>query len=669
MRVRLTVGLAVMVGALSACTVKDADEAGAAGKGGSSTGGSAAGGSFGGSTTGGSAGTPAGGAAGAATAGSAGATTGGSAGATTGGSAGATTGGAGGAKPTGGAGGTAAADPCNGTSTQGKCDGNKVLICEQPPPGSTGELPRLVTNDCGNDRKCTETDKGATCVLKTACVPKDSKCSADGKSVEICKPDGSAFVSTACLANESCTGVPGKAAQCESAPQAGGAADSLRGCVTFERRGISKDGPAKDLTIEPAVLQFVAIYNGSEYIGSAVTRADDGCFDAELTAKPTAETIVYVFAMDFDSATNQPLVAVAHYPGDSAGSLPKSSTEYWHWSNQDKGCGPGINAVVQVDPGGKHTLGTLDNDKDPGKRPDMLITEACGSGAMRIFQWTRFGMIRLAPDHLGLENFKTADGKQLDIVKATEATKQDSIVVYWEKGKDVGCGACFSNKGNGPFHVDPAGDLDDLYDTAIYISGTEGNPTQWSYSVLSHELGHWVMANYSRSPGEGGPHYVGQASKPGLAYSEGWATSFGQWNVSFAGDWDPIYIDTQDGTTFFVDIAKASWTGGALQTPSKTGGIDQNINENIVASMLFKLNAGSTGVTTPVAGGQGLGPDALFKAFTSPRVTGSINRGYSRVDVVDFFDGGRCTDAIPEAAIKSVSDGVDFPWDSAQQCK
>jgi hypothetical protein len=298
----------------------------------------------------------------------------------------------------------------------------------------------------------------------------------------------------------------------------------------------------------------------------------------------------------------------------------------------------------------------------------MLIPEVCGSGAVRIFQWVRFGMVRLAKDHLGLEGFIATDGKNRDIATATENLPQDSIAVYWEKGKDVACGACFSNKGNGPFHIDPEGDLDDLYDTGIYISGTEGNPTQWSYSVLSHELGHWVMANYSRTPGEGGVHYVGQASAPGLAYSEGWATAFGQWNASFAGNWDPTYIDTQDGTTFFVDIEKANWTNGALQTPSASGGIDQKINENIVASMIFKLNADGSAVDAPISGGQGLGPDALFKSFISPRVAGTANRGYAKVDLIDFFDGGRCTEAFPDAAISAVSSAVTFPWDSKPQC-
>ena len=98
------------------------------------------------------------------------------------------------------------------------------------------------------------------------------------------------------------------------------------------------------------------------------------------------------------------------------------------------------------------------------------------------------------------------------------------------------------------------------------------------------------------------------------------------------------------------------------------GGIDQFINENIVAGMIFKLNADASGVDSPITGGQGLGPDPLFKTFISPRVTGSANRGYFKVDLIDFFDGGRCSEALPNASITSVSNDVTFPWDNAPQC-
>lgn len=648
MRVRLTVGLAGVLGAsvallaLSGCTVKEADE-GAAGSGGGSAGTSAGGGA---------AGNTAGGAAGAATGGSAGSTAGGSAGSTAGGSAG-----------------SGETDICAGIPTSGKCEGNKVVLCQQPPPGAEGN-PTVVTNDCGANYTCTDDPTGAFCKLKTACVPGETRCTGDNKAVEVCKADGSGFAATPCPAQESCTSIPGKAASCEAQPQAGGTAtETLSGCITFERKGLTTTGPTS-ISVEPAVLQFVAVYNGDEYIGYAITGAADGCFEAELTKPATADTTVYVFAMDFDPATNQPLVAVAHYPGDDGQSLPKSSSEYWNWSNKQDGCGDGLKAAVvpNKNGAGKHVLGSVDHDNDPDKRPDMLIPEVCGSGAVRIFQWTRFGMVRLGADHYGLETF-AGGGKQRDIVTATEQLKQDSIAVYWEKGKDVACGACFSNKGNGPFHVDPAGDIDDLYDTAIYISGTEANPTQWSYSVLSHELGHWTMANYSLSPGEGGPHYVGQASKAGLAYSEGWATAFGQWNSSFAGDWDPVYIDVQDGTTFHVDIEKGTYSGGNLVRPNKEDGLTQPINENVVAGMIFKLNADSTGATKNITGGQGLGPDALFKAFIGPRVkNNSLGRGYSRVDLVDFFDSARCAESIPNANISAVSDEVTYPWDSNPKC-
>lgn len=47
----------------------------------------------------------------------------------------------------------------------------------------------------------------------------------------------------------------------------------------------------------------------------------------------------------------------------------------------------------------------------------------------------------------------------------------------------------------------------------------------WQDTTMLHELGHSIMANYSRQ-GEGGPHYGNEHYSNALAYSEGWAHFF-----------------------------------------------------------------------------------------------------------------------------------------------
>jgi hypothetical protein len=178
------------------------------------------------------------------------------------------------------------------------------------------------------------------------------------------------------------------------------------------------------------------------------------------------------------------------------------------------------------------------------------------------------------------------------------------------------------------------------------------------------------MANYSLSPGEGGQHYVSQASKPGLAYSEGWATGYGQTNVG-----NSIYVDQQEGTVFWVDISKYVYSNGDLQKPDPAGPIDQDINENIIAGMIWKLWAYQPGqtpstevVTVEDTDGQGVGSANIFKTLTYPKlVDGTLNRGYSKVDLVDFFDAAFCSQSATDAQITNVSNTTGYPYKSAER--
>ena len=96
-------------------------------------------------------------------------------------------------------------------------------------------------------------------------------------------------------------------------------------------------GPSA-LKTDAAWLQFVAVYEGTDYIGSAITDSN-GDFKAPLTKPATATTTVYVYTLDFDSVTKNPLVGVVHNTDPNIDTLT-ATQGYWFWSNQgDSACG------------------------------------------------------------------------------------------------------------------------------------------------------------------------------------------------------------------------------------------------------------------------------------------------------------------------------------------
>ena len=189
------------------------------------------------------------------------------------------------------------------------------------------------------------------------------------------------------------------------------------------------------------------------------------------------------------------------------------------------------------------------------------------------------------------------------------------------------------------------------------MSGTSASPAHWATSVINHEFGHYLMDQLSKSPSEGGSHYVAEVSKPGLAWSEGFATFSGQATLSRAGTLDPLYFDVQNGTAFWVDISRAAYNRGSLPRPDPNGRLDQFLNENIVAGMLWDL--WRTYGDTPV-----------YRGMRTTRLLGSSNRGYSKVDLVDYVDGLACDGLISISGLTSILRLRHlFPWDGLPLCR
>ncbi len=200
---------------------------------------------------------------------------------------------------------------------------------------------------------------------------------------------------------------------------------------------------------------------------------------------------------------------------------------------------------------------------------------------------------------------------------------------------------------------DDQGGLSDHYKTSISLSGSVATPSHWASSVIAHELGHWVVATYSRWPGEGGSHYVNQPSIPGLAWSEGAATF-----VSHSVRSDPLYFSKQKGTSFWVDLDALEASGSALPLPNPSGALDQPVCESVVTALVRDLD-------DPAPKGLGLAEAEVFGALASARMTGGLNRGYGKLDLVDDLDALTCG-GVPAASLSTwVKDRFGFPYDGS----
>ena len=516
--------------------------------------------------------------------------------------------------------------PCGAVPVEGECIGTtgirSCFVHEE-----AGLDPEIVEVQCQATEACEIVNGTATCKLQGDCYPGSSQCK-DSTTLQTC--NNGAWVETACGGGSQCLSQPGAGAEC--AAFAPGSGIFLGGHLEYEFRRPASDLSdfSSTLSQEPAVDFFVTVYDNGQLIGLGLTSPggnglNPGDWQIELDSQPTDQTFVYFWPMLFDN-NGQPRMAMAH--AQSTDPLAQSSDTYWSW-----GFGP---VCPTAGPCGVTDMGP------------QLIDEASGSGAAHISQWVDSGIFRLA-----------------DLVPRIQPL---TVAVFWEPNNAFTCGNCFVPPVGGGADVlyDPSANLSDHYQSSINMSGTDGSPSHWAKSVINHEFGHWVTSSYSKSPGEGGQHFVNQASIPGLAFSEGWATFTGQSQISNSpDDPDPIYFTKQKGTVFWVNVGDGSWSGGDLELPDPNGPLDQNINENIVTAMLWSLWSSNAGASLAP---QGLGDGPLFQTLPSQRLVGGMNRGYFRLDLVDYFDAMKCEGLASGANIGAASDSVGYPYDNAEIC-
>ena len=523
-----------------------------------------------------------------------------------------------------GTGGQSGDDACKGVPTEGQCMGaSKIQSCFVSEEANTA--PQIIESTCGAQQECKLVNGSAACRPTGACFEGSTNCK-DSATVRECV--SGAWKETVCGGADSCVAQPGAGASCGLQDPVTGI--TLKGHVDYEFHVVNTSATDFDSKVEHegAVDMFVTVFDNENLIGMGLTSVggngkNPGDWEVALASAPTNKTFVYFWPMLFDDNGN-PRMALAH--AQSAKVQTQASDKYWSF-----GFGPVCDGA---------TCTTTDMGT-------QLITEAEGSGAVHIYQWIDYGMFRV-------------NGFIPTVNPLTMA-------VFWEPGNAFDCGNCFAppQMGGASVTFDTANGLIDHYDSSINISGTEDTPSHWGRTTISHELGHWITQSYSKSPGEGGQHFVDAASLPGLAFSEGWATFSGQTNLSNnTSDNEPVAFRKSHGTSFWVNIAKVEWSGGEIELPDPKGPIDQDINENVVTAMLWSLWA-SGNAQSP----QGLGDDPMFKVLPSQRLVGSTNRGYFKVDTVDYFDALKCGGLATGAQISAVTGPVNYPYDNKELCQ
>lgn len=491
------------------------------------------------------------------------------------------------------------ADPCDGIPTRGRCLDSKTAQSCLVDARGRAIISRV---NCNSSELCVTEGDESYCKLMAPCRDGLSRCTPTGSERCI----AGRWASTPCGAGESCQRFPGVGVQCVPRGSSVLVAGQLQYQFRFPRADLS--GFETTYATANARQVFVLVAEGGSVLGTGAAdgmgRFSVSCY---RTPGPSAQLLfVPLLYNDADSIT----FAVAQPSGTGDRDYSRSPA-LWSYSLSSL---PSPRAGV-IDVGSWLIPGEL-------------------AGAIRIFDWMLYGF-ELAPGLFG-------------------ATPKRSLVALWSPTHVASCGACYRNiaaggtdVGTGPYH----------FDTTIEMSGTSASPAHWATSVINHEFGHYLMDQLSKSPSEGGSHYVAEVSKPGLAWSEGFATFSGQATLSRAGTLDPLYFDVQNGTAFWVDISRAAHSRGSLPRPDPNGRLEQFLNENIVAGMLWDL-------------WRTYGDIPVYRGMRTTRLLGSSNRGYSTVDLVDYADGLACDGLISISGLTSILRLRHlFPWDGLPLCR
>lgn len=491
--------------------------------------------------------------------------------------------------------------PCSGIPRGGRC--LSTTRREDCASLSEGAAPVRVTVDCPAGSVCATHAGGASCVLTSVCREGDTSC---GGATTLRTCVDNRVVTTTCATD--CV-ESGLTAFCR--PDF--AVRAVSGHVLYAGRRPDADlrawGPAVNFYGQD--FEVVSGFGRPvQYLDVARTRAgnvDPGAFTLRVRATPDDTDFIAVIPAAYDArgytyVLADPVFSPGAWPYDRVEGMTEpvprvpANPRLWMWL---------------------WPLASLPTDGN------LLITESAGSGAAFVY------------DLLGIHARTTAP---------RFTTTAHTAVVWLGPEVDTPCGsvACFTDYVTRSFFQD--------FDEQLWIPGTAQNQSYYSASTVMHELGHQAMAGHGVPPREGGPHYLGTAATPGLAWSEG----FAHWYSSDVRN-DPVHFDrhlvrtsgTPTVVTLWKNLAMRRWRSGdmpgvpARATPED--GLLQALDEDDIAAALWTISRGPSG-STP-----------FYTALGAPRMTtpalyyGYRSLGTGAVVPVfpDFLDALGCAGVAP----------------------
>ena len=400
--------------------------------------------------------------------------------------------------------------------------------------------PEVETVDCTSEERCDESGGEAECVLDADCYTGDRGCF-DADTLEVCEAGG--WVDTPCP-----NGCEDSGYEAHCRPSA--MFPTYNATVTYEHvdpnSGYTDWGTPE---ARPADGLLVLVFAGGEVVSSDVTETD-GSFSVQVPPSPAPDDgLVILTAGVAHTGDLGFVVADPGYtsPGERmAGSDPPDAA-VWQWD-------------LAID-----TL--VDGETIP-------ITVDDGAGAVQVYE-TAQTVYDLADGFYRPEDPRT-------------------LVIWVGIGTTWSCGACFAPE-RGTF-------FGQRFISQAWLDGGSDLGFR-SDAVTAHELGHYVMDQYGKSPDEGGSHTLGVPTHPGQAWSEGFATY-----LSSEVRGSEIYYDKQGGL-FSVDIGARRYSSGVTwQRPTPDGGLMQLMDENEVSALMWEISGA-------------IGPDPILRAFGSTRMT------------------------------------------------
>jgi len=397
-----------------------------------------------------------------------------------------------------------------------------------------GVTPRAATYRCPTGTTCTSNAAESWCA-RSQCEPGALRC--NGTALQQCGSNQAWGATQACSTGCKTSNI---GAFCPPAI----AFNTITGTLKYMSKSPNTQltGWGAAAAANASGVSVLVIDSSNKFVDASET-APDGTFSVKVPATPGANDRLVFAAAGGDGtqllyAIKDPGLTAGEHPVNDQlmaifnGTLPMAS-RLWSWGVLVSGFANGST---------------------------FTVTEAQGSGALNLFDMQRI----IWKDSLMLHG-----GKQ-----------GLSLAIWWGLNASWSCGACFADF-----------DTQEGTQSHLFIGGTSPDQSYWSDWVTSHEMGHWRQASFGTSPNEGGTHILSIKTFPGQAYSEGYATYHAASVMN-----NPIAFDIQQGP-FWIDFNQRLYSFGPSPIPRAQANqpLDQRIDENDVAAMLWQMSKSSAG--------------------------------------------------------------------------